>query len=63
MCPLLNKGDVLVMGGAEKMEMLNAFFASVFTSEGYSHIAQAAESNGKNLKKVDLSGVTEDQVK
>lgn len=32
-CPLLNKGGVLVMGGAEKMEMLNAFFALVFASK------------------------------
>jgi len=31
--PLLNEGGVLVMGDAEKMEMLNAFFALVFASK------------------------------
>jgi len=30
--PLLNEGGVLVMGDAEKAEILNAFFASVFAS-------------------------------
>ena len=30
--PLLNEGGVLVMGDAEKVEILNAFFASVFAS-------------------------------
>ena len=54
---------VLVMKYTEKVEVLSGFFASAFIQNSTSHIAQAAESNGKNLKKVDLSGVTEDQVK
>ena len=31
--PLLNKGNVLVMGDTEKVEMLNTFYASVFTAK------------------------------
>jgi len=30
--PLLNEGSVLVTGDAEKVEMMNAFFALVFTA-------------------------------
>ena len=33
MCPLLNEGNILVMGDAVKAEMLNIFFASIFTSK------------------------------
>lgn len=33
MGPLWNEGGVLVTGDAEKAEMLNDFFASVFTSK------------------------------
>ena len=41
--------------------MLSDFFASVFTSKGSSHTTEAAESKGKNLEKVDLPAVIEDQ--
>lgn len=33
MGPLLNEGGVQVMGDAEKVEILNAFFPSVFASK------------------------------
>ena len=46
----------------EKAEVLHDFFASVFTSEGYSHIAQAAESKVKNLQKEGLPALSEDQM-
>ena len=51
------------MRDVEKTEVLNDFFASVFIDRGSSHTAQDAESNGKNLEKVDLSTVSEDQVR
>ena len=33
MGPLLNEEGLLIMGNAEKVEMLNSFFVSVFTSK------------------------------
>jgi len=55
-------GDV-VMEGMEKAEVLSDFFSSVFTNRCSSYTAQVAESNGKNLEKVDLPDVSEDQVR
>jgi len=46
----------------EKSGVLNDFLASVFTGKGSSHDAQDVESNGKNLEKIDLPAVSEDQV-
>ena len=43
----METGD-LVMRDTEKAEVLNDFFASVFTGKGSSHTAQVAESKGKN---------------
>ena len=54
-------GDQM-MRDMEKAEVLNDIFASVFTSTGSSHITQDAEINGKNLGKVDLPAVSEDEV-
>jgi len=45
----------------KKAEVLSDFFASVFTSKGSNHTTEAAESKGKNLEKVDLPAVSEDQ--
>ena len=54
-------GDLVTMD-VKKAEVLNDFLVSVFTDMGSSHMAQVAESNGKNLEKEDLSAVSEDQV-
>lgn len=42
----------------EKTDVLNDFFASVFTGNWSSHSTQVADSNGKNLEKVDLPAVS-----
>ena len=62
MSPLWKETGDLVTRDTEKAEVLNDFFASVFTGKGSSHTTQAAESKGKNLEKEDLPAVSEDQV-
>ena len=59
--PLQKETGDLVTRDIEKAEVLNDFSASVFTSKGSSHTAQAVESKGKSLEKKDLPAVSIDQ--
>lgn len=61
MGPLWKETGGLATRAMRKAEVLNDFFASVFTGKGSSHTAKVAESNGKNLK-ADLPSEGEDQV-
>ncbi|GAB0178237.1 mitochondrial enolase superfamily member 1 [Grus japonensis] len=54
-------GD-LVTWVMEKDEMLNNFFASVFTSKCSSHTAQATEGKGRDWENKELPTVGQDQV-
>ncbi|GAB0199269.1 mitochondrial enolase superfamily member 1 [Grus japonensis] len=47
----------------EKAEVLNDFFASVFTSKCSSHTAQVTEGKGKDWENAELPTVGEDQVR
>jgi len=46
--PLWKETGDLVTQGMEKTEVLNDFFASVFTSNCSSHAAQVAEGKGRD---------------
>ncbi|GAB0206877.1 mitochondrial enolase superfamily member 1 [Grus japonensis] len=47
----------------EKAEVLNNFFASVFTGKGSSHTTQASEGKGRDWENAELPTVGEDQVR
>lgn len=62
MGPLRKETLDLIMVDKKKAHVLNGFFASVFTGNCSSHSAQIVESNVKNLERVDLPAVGEDEV-
>ncbi|GAB0207209.1 mitochondrial enolase superfamily member 1 [Grus japonensis] len=61
--PLLNEVGALVMEDTEKAELLNAFFASVFTAKASPQETQTLEVGGKVWRKEDLPLVEEDRVR
>ena len=62
MGPLQKETGDLVTQDMEKAEVLNNFFASVFTGKGSSHTAQVTEDKGRDWESEELPTVGEDQV-
>ncbi|GAB0204419.1 mitochondrial enolase superfamily member 1 [Grus japonensis] len=60
--PLQNEMGDLVTQDMEKAEVLNNFFASVFTGKCLSHTAQVVEGKGRDWEKAEPPTVGEDQV-
>jgi len=60
--PLQKELGDLVTQDMEKAEVLNDFFASVFTSKCSSHTVQVTDSKGRDWKNEEQPTVGEDQV-
>ncbi|GAB0186306.1 mitochondrial enolase superfamily member 1 [Grus japonensis] len=60
--PLLNEVGALVMEDTEKVELLNAFFASVFTAKVDPQESEILEAGEKVWRKEDFPLVKEDQL-
>jgi len=60
---LLNEVGTLVMKDTETAELLNAFFASVFTAKAGPQASQALEVREEDWRKEDLPLVEEDWVR
>ena len=63
MAPLLNEEGALVTQDAEKAELLNATFASVFTAKAGPQASQPTEKRGQVGTKEDLPSVEKDWVR
>ncbi|PKU46943.1 glycerol kinase [Limosa lapponica baueri] len=61
--PLLNESGTMVTGDAGKAELLNAFFASVFTAQATPQEPWTSEESEEVCTKEDLPLVKEDQVR
>ncbi|GAB0206735.1 mitochondrial enolase superfamily member 1 [Grus japonensis] len=61
--PLWNETGDLVTQDTEKAEVLNDFFASVFTGKSLSHSAQVTEGKGRDWENAEPPTVGEDQVR
>ncbi|GAB0179039.1 mitochondrial enolase superfamily member 1 [Grus japonensis] len=61
--PLWNETGNLVTQDMEKAEVLNDFFASVFTGKCLSHTAQVTEGKGRDWENAEPTTVGEDQVR
>ncbi|PKU36690.1 rna-directed dna polymerase from mobile element jockey-like [Limosa lapponica baueri] len=61
--PLLNETSAMVTEDAEKMQLLNGFFASVFTAQASPQKSQTLEVTEKVWMQEDFPLVEEDQIR